>query len=332
MDTKHHPLFDKQPLISTSSSPLRRRLRRSTLVTSPFTGIFACKHCWAQMNPVDRNRRLLLCVAQKRPSWIFCTISAATILGINSSFWLQDSIHIAATKEQHTQHCAQVVQHFLSRTRHADIVKYQQALITSPCRTVFDCARSLDFTDSLPIIDAAIRNGLVTRSQLLKFCRQMRSYSGKQKAEIAISYGSGLSENGGESQARAQMILLGYVSPQQQVWFEDRVSHRNYRVDFLWKDESGETVIAEFHGKQKYTDSQMTQGQSLEEIIGAENKRESRLSLHKIRLINLDYKDIQSPENLEHELKPYNIPRRPRAKPGRVEFNPYLPKSPSLAQ
>lgn len=331
MKTQHHPLFDGHLFISTSESNTLKRLNRSPLTISPFIGIFACNHCWNRTNPVERNRQFLQAVAEKRPSWVLCATSAATILGINSSYRLQNNIHISVHKGSFTQRSQHVVQHFLTARRPDDITRLGKVLITSPCRTIFDCARLLPFEESLPIIDSALRQELVTHTQLLNYCHVMKNFHGRKKAENAISYGSKLSENGGESLARAQMILLGYVPPQQQVWFEDSVSKRNYRVDFLWRDGSGETIIAEFHGKQKYIDPEMMQGRSLNDILSAEEKRESRLSLYKIRIINLDYKDVQSLESLARELKPYNIPRRPHAKVGQLEFNPYLALSESLA-
>lgn len=291
---------------------------------SPFPGLFACRDCWKTSDPVTRNTQLVQAAARLHPQWIFNATTAATLLGINSAYSLQRGLHIATDEGSRSRFGPHVHQHFFAEKDHDQLVMHAGIRITSPLRTVFDCARYLDFTDSLPIIDAALRARLVTLPELLEFCRKLRGYQGRAKAEIAISYGSPLSENGGESAMRAQLIQLGCESPEQQVIFNDPINHHDYRVDFLWRDSADHIVIGEFHGRAKYVDPSMTDGKSATEVLAAEMKRASRLSLQDIRLVDLDYRDMWNLRMLRDIIIEYGIPLRASYRPHHLEFNPQL--------
>jgi hypothetical protein len=197
--------------------------------------------------------------------------------------------------------------------------------VTSLVRTVFDCARALPFPDALGVIDAALRLGWNDHADLLTYCAEHSGCSGSGRALVFCSYGDGLSENGGESFARAQMIRLGFQPPQLQVDFEDPIRKRKSRADYYWET-ANHKIVWEFHGKQKYLDPEMTQGRSVGEILSAEAKRADRLSLQGVIVNDFDYKDARDLRLMMTMLAEYHVPRRRSARPGRLEYNRTLPR------
>ncbi len=100
--------------------------------------------------------------------------------------------------------------------------------VTSPVRTVVDCARSMPFGEALAIADSALRHGVVTRSQLLVAASAMPR-AGRATVQRVARSASGEAANPFESLVRALLIdagLLGFV-PQLTV----RCRGRSYRVD-----------------------------------------------------------------------------------------------------
>jgi len=80
--------------------------------------------------------------------------------------------------------------------------------VTTPLRTVLDCAADLDFVDSLPVADSALRHGRIERDLL---CSRARTPMQRRVAE----YADGRAANPFESVLRALAIECGLgVIPQ----------------------------------------------------------------------------------------------------------------------
>lgn len=308
----------------------RRALQRRTRtphgeICNPFPRLFVHTSWWNSLTPVERSDAIIKTIALLHPDWVFCSVSAAVLLGICDSYFLQDGrIHITTGEKFHQRSEKWITRHYMTPQDHNDVELVHGIAVTSMLRTTFDCARELDFAQSLGIIDAVLRR-YYTRDTLLQYFHRHRKLQNARRALIAASYGDELSENGGESFARAQMILLGFEPLQLQVNFFDPIKRRYSRVDYLWTTAAGETVIFEYHGKQKYWDPTMTQGKSVNEVLSAEQKRASRLSLHNVRVDDIDFDDCRNPRILRRELEQYKVPRRKSARPGFLEFNRKLP-------
>jgi hypothetical protein len=294
-------------------------------VCNPYRSLYARKAWWETLTPVQQTMAIIYALSQQHPKWVFCGISAAIMYGLCDSFFLSGGrVHVVTTHASDQSSNRWVVRQHLDAAAAEEVTYARGVPVTTIPRTVFDCARLLHFRDSLGIVDAAINRGY-RKERLLEYCVQNKHYRNSAKALIAISYGDRLSENGGESLARAQMIALGYEPPQLQVNFFDSIKKRNSRVDYLWREAADEVIIFELHGKQKYLDPEMTKGLSTHELLSAERKRASRLSMHGVRLDDIDINDCLNPRSLYHELEEYEVPHRAGAKLGYVEFNRKVP-------
>ncbi|MFX0537532.1 DUF559 domain-containing protein [Ornithinimicrobium sp. Y1847] len=121
--------------------------------------------------------------------------------------------------------------------------------VTTPFRTVLDCALDLPFTESLAVADSALRDRFISNDQLTRAVGQLRGPR-VGRARLVAQHASGLAANPFESATRALAIESGLnVRPQVQltevgVWG---------LVDLI--DESRRLVIEaesfEFHAERK---------------------------------------------------------------------------------
>ncbi|MCI1983356.1 MAG: hypothetical protein LKJ47_01080 [Bifidobacteriaceae bacterium] len=317
------------PLSRNVRQTLWRNARReNSVICSPYRGFFAHRKWWESLTPIEQTRTLIQTLATVHQKWVFCGLSAAIVCGICDSYYLMDGkFHILSPSSVRRHSSKRVVSHYANETELSEISYARSVTVTRMERTVFDCVRELEFSEALGIVDAALRSEWVSMKSLMEYCMSHMTYRNARRAMICISYGDGLSENGGESYARAQMICLGFEPPELQVNFFDPLRKKKSRVDYFWEHGARGPVVFEFHGRQKYVDPVMTQGKSVREIESAEEKRGHRLSLQGVSVNDIDFDDIHNLSVLQRELAIYGVPRRKGAKSGFLEFNhavPYL--------
>jgi very-short-patch-repair endonuclease len=77
--------------------------------------------------------------------------------------------------------------------------------VTSPLRTVIDCARTLPFDEALAIADSALRNRLVRPAELSWAVESLRG-RGRRRAQVVARAADGRAASGLESALRATML------------------------------------------------------------------------------------------------------------------------------
>ncbi|MFF0264855.1 DUF559 domain-containing protein [Kribbella sp. NPDC004536] len=122
--------------------------------------------------------------------------------------------------------------------------------ITSLLRTVVDCSRTLPFSESLAVADAALATGRLSQDELLAATATIRGY-GCPNARRTAAAASGLSASFLESVLRALLIGAGIEGFEPQLlvthgWFRARVDlgHRTARLAL-------EAEGFEFHGSRR---------------------------------------------------------------------------------
>lgn len=125
-----------------------------------------------------------------------------------------------------------------------------------------------------------------------------------------LSFANPLSENGGESYARAVMIEEGFQVPTLQVELPDPISPSGtYRVDFLWRLPDGSYVAGEFDGLRKYNDPRYRGGRSANEVLIAERERESHLNALGLPVMRFKFADVLDRRRFVRLLEQFGIPR-----------------------
>jgi very-short-patch-repair endonuclease len=122
--------------------------------------------------------------------------------------------------------------------------------VTTPVRTVLDCARTLPLGEALVVADSALRTRLVDREELLTAGRRIRR-AGRARVVHVAELADGRSESALESMLRAVLIAAGLDMFVPQVLVED--DGFSARVDLA--DPVRRLVIEadsfEFHGTRK---------------------------------------------------------------------------------
>ncbi len=96
----------------------------------------------------------------------------------------------------------------------------EDGLVTSPMRTVIDCARRLEFGPALAVADSALRHGDVAHVELVEAAAAIRG-KGAARARRVAEYASPLAANPFESMLRA-IALETSLSVQPQVGISSR--------------------------------------------------------------------------------------------------------------
>lgn len=160
--------------------------------------------------------------------------------------------------------------------------------VTSLTRTLVDMAAGQSFLTGVTMIDHVLHREderlafeksarvigpvPITKVALLTELETVNPRTGRQAAERAIRFATGLSANAGESLSRVRFEELGFDVPELQVRFD--VAGHTYFVDFFWRHMR---KIGEFDGHIKYTRAAVMNGKDVVGVVVAEKNRESLL-------------------------------------------------------
>ncbi|WP_125981351.1 hypothetical protein [Bifidobacterium goeldii] len=273
---------------------------------------YARADSWNMLNPVEQYRRLVRTLALQHPSWLFGDMTAAAMYGINDSLRHMNAVHIMTNRSQHSHNWGSVRYHLLTDAERSQCAVVDGVRVTSLGRTVFDCARRLDFPDGMCVVESVLRNRLMSRSGMREHCQTL---SGKFRAKAlrVVDQAPGGTENGGEAYTYAVIVDEGFMAPHvQEVIIDQHDLSRSYRVDFSWHTSHGRFIVAELDGRVKYRDPSMLKNGSLEETIISEKEREENIRLQADEVVRLSFGDAYHRQRLIWKLEKAGVPRVPR--------------------
>ena len=292
---------------------LERRVAVGTVV-SPARGLYVSAGRWEGLKMDQRTLFLARGLQEQHPDWVFCGPTAAVAYGVDVSWSLQGNIHVATTRSGHSPNGTLVHRHpILRQGEGASRIEMAGGLrVTSPERTLFDCLRRADFPRGLGMIDSALRSGVVSRDGFTSYVESVRDGSlGKDLVRGTLAWADTRSENGGESIARARMLLLGYACPELQVEVPNLVEGgAPFRADYCWVRADGVVILGELDGTDKYVEEEMTRGRSIDEVLSDEKDRESRISLYDVVVMRFRFGLTADPDAFAAHLDRYGVPRR----------------------
>ncbi len=310
-------LFDRAEAAGTClvapSAPIAQRLRRRVArgdVVSPRRGVFARASRWRELDPGERDLHVMRALGAKHPDWVFCGPSAALAHGLWVPWQLCGTIRIARPcDERGGQRRVAGIRWVRGRVGERAIAA--GLLVTSLDETVVSCLREARFVDGLGIADSWARMTRLGSADLLaRVDRLGARRRGAPGARLTASCCDGRAENGGESYARAVMLLLGYAAPQLQVRIPDPLDRwRTNRVDFLWETAGGGRVVGELDGLVKYVDPAHMGGLGSEQVRARERLRESRLAVPGVSVMRFSMGDVSDRRRFSRLLECYGVPR-----------------------
>lgn len=288
-------------------------LRRDAgVLLSPRPGMFAETSLWQSLDAREKHLHIARAMATKRPETVFCATTAALAYGfsvsLNGAFGTDVTrIHVMGGPGSHASRRCGTEYH-----AHVEDETWRSSglLVTSPARTVFDCARTLTFPDALAIADSALRSGLMESEGLARLVGEGRGLKGIAKAVAVLRRMDARAESGGESLLRARIIELGYKVPELQVQFENPVEPgKPFRIDMLSRRADGGRVALELDGRWKYENDAMLGGRDLIAVLLDERQREAAVTACGLEIMRVRYKDLLDDVRLTRLLDAYRIPK-----------------------
>ena len=181
------------------------------------------------------------------------------------------------------------------RRRHWKLEDVDVALgdipLTTPSRTWLDVTRERSFSDSLSAGDAALRLGLVSRSELEDCAARFGAARGFRRIERALPHLDGLRESPLESWSWSHFVEWRFPLPVVQREIRDSFERHIARVDFAWDDIP---VIGEADGLGKYKNL---------EAFAAEKEREEQLRDLGFTVVRWMWRDLaRTPDRLRFRL------------------------------
>ncbi|KAA8829291.1 hypothetical protein [Bifidobacterium tissieri] len=285
---------------------LRLRAHQQLLVT-PYRNMYARPEYWQSLSPPERHLHVARTLSELHSAWTFAGLTAVCAYGLEHSYALHRelTVHIASTTNVVNRKNA-----LLRRIHVHNIQRYRTngIPVTDIRRTLIDCASMYSFTDTLPMFDSAARKG-VSLIGLPESCRAL----GIDSANVVAlcTYADPLSENGGESFARATIIELGFIVPRLQRPFTNPTNpNAPLRADFTWELPGGIIIVGEFDGMEKYVMNDTTRN-SVQARVHAERERENQLKAQGVTtIVRFEFEDLTHPERLERKLLQAGVPKR----------------------
>ncbi len=199
-------------------------------------------------------------------------------------------VHVTLLKTTRTGRIGPERHDHIAELTSDDVTEVDGISVTTVARTLVDVARSGSASTAVVAADAALERGLVMPASVRKALDSAKGWPGINRARRALALADGRSESPGETLTR---LTLRTVAPLDlQVDIADEVGRFVGRVDLAIKEAA---LLVEFDGRQKYT-SHRHPGQSLDDAVLAEKRREDQLRDLGYGLVRVVWSDLRTPE------------------------------------
>lgn len=257
-----------------------RRARAAGTLTSIRRGVYAEASVWSELAGRERHLlRMRAVLDTRKGDAVFGFESAAAIWNLPVIGAWPEAVHVFTADGRRRSSGGGVIWHNAPLSD-GDVAEIDGVLVTSRVRTLLDLARRSGFMSAVATLDRAFAGAVKAerttdaagrlRATLLDRIDALDGAPGTARARVAVQFASHLSGSPGESASRVQIHLCGFPAPVLQYPVVDRYGTL-WHADVGWPEHR---LLGEFDGFTKYTRAEYTQGQSIEEIVWAEKKRE----------------------------------------------------------
>jgi len=281
----------RQDLVArgTNDHDIGAALKRGEL-TALRPGRYLRTESYAEMTYEQRHRLLVASVAPDlKPQTVVSHTSAAVIWGMSLWRVRLDRVHVSRHQAARVRTSRWVQPHH-SRTRiPTDVV--DDVVVTSPARTVCDCARLLPFEQGVVVADAALRMELVTAAELADEISRSAGLKGVGRARAVVNFADSRSESVGESRSRVMFQTAPLPQMELQYKIDDDIGRFIARVDFAIPRLK---IAGEFDGRVKYG-RLLRPGQDPGDVVFAEKIREDRAREVGWQMVRWVWNEIEQP-------------------------------------
>jgi hypothetical protein len=180
----------------------------------------------------------------------------------------------------------------------SDVVEDGGRPVTSLARTVVDLGCTVPLTQAVAAGDVALTR--IARADLERVLGRSAGRTGVGRARRAVALLDPRSESAGESFSRVVFHLAGLPAPEPQYSVVAPDGRFLGRCDFGWPDFG---VVGEFDGKKKYGRLLRKPGQTAEDVLIEEKRREDRIRALGWIVIRWMWSDLTRPEPLLAQLR-----------------------------
>lgn len=188
----------------------------------------------------------------------------------------------------------------------SDLMLVDGLAVTTPARTLLDCARGLGFDEAVMLLDAALhdpadpgqeRAGL--RASLDEASSRLGRVAGVRNARAALAFADGRAESPLESRSRIVLWRQGLPTPELQYAVRDQWGHLIARLDFAWPEER---VYGECDGQVKYGQL-LAPGETASHVVMREKHRDNQLADRGWRQVRWMEADLARPRLLDARIR-----------------------------
>ena len=287
-----------------------------------YWGAYLPVRLWGELTREAQHLARLLAAQQAaRGSLVFSHQSAAVLLGMPSYGELGSRVHIVGSTRASGQQTRGLIRH-RAELSNDDVVEISGLLCTSPQRTILDLARFAQAETALAATDGYLRNEFKV-GQNVDWSRVFA-----WRDDMAARIGKIRGRNGATAAERLLMLadprigsVLESISHLQLIRLEFEVAiqvpvpaphGRMYYVDF---ELLGLDLFGECDGKQKYTDAKMRNGQTADEVVYREKRRQDWICKRENKgMVRWGYPEAPTARKLGTHLMGLGVPvpRMPR--------------------
>ena len=262
-------------------------------------GVYAVSSQWTLLQPWERHLALARAAVRTTPDAIVSHASAAALLGLPMPPKPPERATMTLLDDGRTSEDDGWRRFHRGRTPPDQIVIDEGHPYLVPARTVVDCMREMRPGDALAVLDAAIRAGLVTGSDLTAMRRHQRRWPGIAAADRLLRLGDGRRESWFESTSAWVMSAWDLPPGIPQVVVSDSTGRFVARVDVLWPELG---VVGEADGRGKYLIDSTGGSQPSDEVaaraVVAQAIRENRVRDLGLEVVRWDPPDLGDPLGL----------------------------------
>lgn len=242
------------------------------------------------LHPEARHRCLVTgLVPDLKPGSVVGSVSAAVMMGIPLWRTPLRQIHVVREQGQGVRSSRWI--HVHRALGPIPTILVDGIAVTSPARTVVDCARMLPFEQGVVIADAALHAGITCPAELEQEVSCAVGLKGVGRARAVVAFADSRSESPGESRSRVLFSTSGLPPRTLQHDIPDHDGQTLGRVDFAIPDLR---IAGEFDGKIKYG-RLLRPGQSPGDAIFEEKVREDAIRDAGWEVVRWVWSELETP-------------------------------------
>ncbi len=255
-------------------------------------GVYVPAARWLELAADPRARHLLLCAAALAvlgPGPVVSHSSAARFHGLVLPRGADDDVRLTHPDQWRVGRGYRIAAAALPPE---DVVGAGAYGVTTPARTLADCARDWSLTDAVVAMDAALHGQLAGRGEVEAAVLRQTHWAGIGAAARALGLADGRAESPLETRGRLALLAAGLPRPELQVELH---GPRGFvaRVD-AWYEEAA--LALEFDGRVKYADPR--DGRTPNAVLWDEKRREDAIRDLDVRVVRITNDDVAAPEPL----------------------------------